>query len=140
MLQILDNIFRLIKIKTKSFGFSSYNHIFFHYYNDLIKLLSIFLGMLTQKIFLISFFNLAKLFLAFTCTNNIESLNNSLFGDKIFNPFPTFTSSSSSFSGGVSDKPSSSDFYLLDFTLSAIVSSGCDLLFSSSFLYHSSYL
>ena len=36
MLQIIINIFWLIKIKTKSFGISYYNHIFFHFYNDLI--------------------------------------------------------------------------------------------------------
>ena len=43
-------------------------------------------------------------------------------------------------SGGMSGKPSSSAFCLLNFTLPARITSGCDLLFSLSFLYHSSYL
>ena len=39
MLHILINIFWLIKIKTKRFGISYHNHIFFPYHNDLINLL-----------------------------------------------------------------------------------------------------
>ena len=54
--------------------------------------------------------------------------------------FFSFTSSSSPSIGGMSDKPWSSHFCPLSFILSAIVFSGCVLLFSSSFLYHSSYL
>ena len=42
--------------------------------------------------------------------------------------------------GDMSDKYSSFVFCLPNYTLSAIVSSGCDLLFSSFFLYFSSYL
>ena len=45
MLQILTNIFWpiKIKIKTRDFRISYYNHVFFNYYNDLIKLLQTFL-------------------------------------------------------------------------------------------------
>ena len=46
---------------------------------------------------------LYELFTAFVCANNIGRLVNNLFGVKIFNPFPFFTSSSPS-SGGMSDK------------------------------------
>ena len=56
---------------------------------------------------LISFFNLYELFPAFICANNIGSLVNNLFGVKICNPFP-FTSSSSTSSGGICGKLSSS--------------------------------
>ena len=55
------------------------------------------------SIFLISFFNLYELFPAFIYTNNIGSLLNNLFGVMIFNPFPSFTSSSSS-RDDISDK------------------------------------
>ena len=79
------------------------------------------------------------MFPAFICVYNMGSLVNSLFGVKIFNPFPSFTSSSPS-SCGISGKSSSSPFYLLDFVLSAIVSSGCDLVFSSSFFFNMLYL
>ena len=64
------------------------------------------------SICLISFFNLWELFPASTCTYNMGSLVNSLFRVKSFNPFPSFTFSSSS-SGGMSDKstdPSLSPF------------------------------
>ena len=43
--------------------------------------------------------------------NNIESLVNSLFGVKTFNPFPSFTSSSSSCSGKPCNSSSSSNYY-----------------------------
>ena len=83
------------------------------------------------------------MFPAFICANNIGSLVNSLFGVNIFNHFPSFTSSSPLYSGsmsdklstsssdGLSDRSSSSAFCLPNFTLSAIVSPGCDLLFYS---------
>ena len=49
-----------------------------------------------DKICLISFFSLYELFTAFTWGNDTRSLVNSLFEVKIFNPFPSFTSSPSS--------------------------------------------
>ena len=93
--------------------------------------------MLTQEfsICLISCFNLYELFPVFIY-NDIASLANSLFGVIIVNPFPFFISSSPLFSGGMSDKSSSFSSCLLNFTLSGIVSSGSDLLYSSSFLCH----
>ena len=42
MLQILINILGEWKIKIKSYGISTHNHILFYYYNDLIKLFSFF--------------------------------------------------------------------------------------------------
>ena len=77
-----------------------------------------------------------KLFPAFISGNKIRSLVNDLFGVNIFDPFHSSTYSSPS-SGGMSNKSSSSAFYLLNFTLSTIVSSSCDLL---SFLYILSHL
>ena len=74
-----------------------------------------------------------KLFPAFISGNKIRSLVNDLFGVNIFDPFHSSTYSSPS-SGGMSNK---SAFYLLNFTLSTIVSSSCDLL---SFLYILSHL
>ena len=108
MLQILINILWPIKIKTKLFGVSYRNHIFFYYYNDLIKLLQTFLVILScwykrHSICLISFFDFYELFPVFICANNIGSLVNNLFGVKNFNPFPSFTSSSSHSSGYMSD-------------------------------------
>ena len=93
MLKIFINMFRLIKIKKKSFGISYRNHIFLHYYNNVITLLQTFLVILlcwykTYSMCLIPFFDFYKLFPAFFCANNIESLVNNLFGVKIFNPFP----------------------------------------------------
>ena len=89
---ILINKFWSIQIKTKHFGISYYNHIFFHYSNDLIKLLHTFLVILLcwykrYSICLISFFSLYEFFPGFICANNIGSLVNSLFGVNIFNPF-----------------------------------------------------
>ena len=55
-----------------------------------------------------------ELFLAIICANNIGSLVNNLFGVKIFNPFPSF-----------------SIFQKFVFTLSAIVSSGSNVTYSS---------
>ena len=54
--------------------------------------------MLIQKISicLLSVSNLYEMFPVFICTNVIGSLVNILFGVKIFNAFPSFTSSSSS--------------------------------------------
>ena len=49
-----------------------------------------------------SFFNLFELFPAFICANNIESLVNSLFGVKVFDPFLSFTSSLAPSNGGKS--------------------------------------
>ena len=77
MLQILINIFRSIKLKTKGFGISYHNHIFFHYYNDLNKLMQTSLVILIywykrHSICLIWFFNFCELFPAFICTNNME--------------------------------------------------------------------
>ena len=70
------------------------------------------------------------MFSAFTCANNIGSLVNSLFGVKTFNYFPSFTSSLLLFNGCMSDKYLSSTFCLLDFTLSAIESSGSNFTLS----------
>ena len=142
MLQILINLFWLIKIKTKSFCVSYHNHIFFHDYSMTLSNCCNFLLILLcwykrYSICLISFFNFYELFLAFICANNIVSLVNSLFIVKIFNPFP-FTLSSPS-TDGMSDKSWLSAFYLLNFTLSVKVCYDCGLLFSSSFLYHLSY-
>ena len=44
----------------------------------------------------------------FVCAHNYESLVNSLFGVKIFNPFSSFTSSSTFSNGGMSDKSTDS--------------------------------
>ena len=72
--------------------------------------------MFIQKIQYLSDFilYLNELFPAYICANNIASLVNNLFGVKIFNPFISFTSSSP-FSGGMSDKytGSSLSFFLL---------------------------
>ena len=79
---------------------------------------------------MISFFNLFELYSAFICNNNIGSLVNSLFGIKIFNPVPSYASSSSSSSTGIGGM----GLFLfrgINFTLSVIVSSYCDLLFFS---------
>ena len=103
MIQILINIFWLTKIKTKSFKISYHNHIFsrcyifFYHYNYLIKLLDPFFVILLcwykrYSFYLNLFFNLCELHPAFIHTNNIGSLVNSLLWDKIFNPFPSFTS------------------------------------------------
>ena len=117
MVQILINIFRPIKIKIKNFGISYHNYIFFHYYNDLIKLFLLFflLTFLVNLlcwckryiIFLISFFNLFELFPVFICDSNIGCLVNNFFEVKIFNYFPSFTSFWYS-SGSMSDKSTDS--------------------------------
>ena len=65
---------------------------FFHYYNDLMKLLWSFLVILMcwykrHSICLVSFFSLSEFFPPFICANNIGSLDNSFFEVKIFNPF-----------------------------------------------------
>ena len=83
MLQIFINIFSSIRIKIKSFGNSYHNHIFFHYYNDLINLLETLLVVLFYwykrfyRICLILFLNFYELFLAFIWAKNIGSLVNS---------------------------------------------------------------
>ena len=75
-LQLLINIFGKIKTKTKYFGISYHNHVFFRYYiffhdcNDFIKLLEAFLVILLcwyrrYSISLTSLFNLYELFSAF---------------------------------------------------------------------------
>ena len=75
-LQLLINIFWKIKTKIKYFGISYHNHVFFRYYiffhdyNDFIKLLEAFLVILLcwykrYSICLTSPFNLYKLFPAF---------------------------------------------------------------------------
>ena len=92
MLQILINIFRSIKMKTKRFGITYHNHFSFHYYNDLIKFSLIFLVILLcwykrYSICLISFFNLFELFPAFVCAINIRSLTNNLSGVGFFDIF-----------------------------------------------------
>ena len=66
---------------------------------------------------LISFFSLYGLFLAFICANKTESLHNSLLGVKNFNPVPV---------------PCVFLFQGINFTVSAIVSSGCDFKYWSS--------
>ena len=63
---------------------------------------------------LIPFFDFYKLFPTFFCANNIESLVNNLFGVKIFNPFPSFTSSG----GGMSNKSTDCSLSLFLFLLS----------------------
>ena len=93
MLQVLINMFRLIKIKAKSFGIFYHNNIFFHCYNDLIELLETFLVILLcrwkrHSIRLILFFDLYELFPAFICANNIGSLVKNLSEVKSLNPFP----------------------------------------------------
>ena len=135
MLQILINIFWQIKIKTKRFGISYHNNIFFHYYiffyfyNDLIKLFWMFLVILLcwykrYSICLISFFNLYELFSAFISTNSIASLVNDLFRVNIFYPFSSFTYSSPS-SGGISHKSVDSSL-TADFSLLVVSSSFSD--------------
>ena len=52
-----------------------------------------------------------KLFPAFTCDNNTKSLVHNLFGVKIVNSFPSFTSSSPSIAG-MSDKSTDSSLPL----------------------------
>ena len=94
MFQILIKTFWPFKIKTKAFRISYYDHVFFHDYNYLIKLLQTFLVILLcwykrYSIRLISFFDL-YVFPAFICANNIGKLVNSLFGVNIFNPVPSF--------------------------------------------------
>ena len=106
------------------------------------------------SVYLISFFNVdvlfpaficanyVGLFPAFVCANNIGSLVSNLIGAKTFNYLPSSggipgisinSSESSSFSWvegeDVSNKSLKSSFCLLSFTLSAIISSGYDLLF-----------
>ena len=81
------------KIKIKRFGFSYHKNIFFHFYNDLIDLLSPFSVILwcwykRYSICLILVFTLYELFPAFICSNNIGSLVNRLFDIKTFNPAP----------------------------------------------------
>ena len=120
MFYILVNIFRLFKIKIRAFGKSYHNHIFFHYYNDFIKLLQSFLVILLcwwkrYSIFLILFYNLFELFPGFIRHYNIGNLVNSLFGLTIFNPFPSFTCSSSPSSGGKSSKFFSLYFFIVIF-------------------------
>ena len=70
--------------------------------------------MLIQKIsiFLISFFNLLELFPAFICDNNTRRLVHSSLGVNMFNPFPSFTSSSPSIAG-MSDKSTDSSLSLI---------------------------
>ena len=79
MIQIHIKIFWPIKIKTKILVVSYHNHIFFHYHNDLIKLLQTFISdfiivMQRYSFCMISFFNLYELFLAFVYANNMGSL------------------------------------------------------------------
>ena len=132
MLQILINIFWPIKMKTKSFGISS---MIIMPWLNCCKLFYVILlcWYKWHSICLTSFFNLYKLFPAFICANNIGTLLSNLFGVNIFNIFPFFTSSSSHSSGGMSgisiNSSESSACCLLNFTLSVIVSSGCDSLF-----------
>ena len=98
--------FEKSKYKTKGFGISYHNDIFFNYYiffsdyNNFIKLLLTFVEILLCRykrysICLLSVFNLYELFPAFICDDNIESLVNDLFAVKTFNPVPSVTSSSS---------------------------------------------
>ena len=54
------------------------------------------------SICLISFFNSYELFPVYICANNIRSLVNNMFGVKILNHVPSFTSSSLLSSGGMS--------------------------------------
>ena len=92
MLQILINKISF-KIKTKSFGISYHNHVFFQDYNDLMVvnfLLILLCWYKTYSICLISFFSLFELFPAFICANNIWSLVNNLFGVKLFNNVSVF--------------------------------------------------
>ena len=112
VVQILINIFLPIKIKTNIFGISYCSYIFSYCYNDLMKLLLNFVVILLlykrYYICLILFFNLFELFRTFNCTIHIGSLVNSFFGGKICNPYPSFTSSSSPSSSGMSSTSFSS--------------------------------
>ena len=55
-----------------------------------------------DSICLLSFFNLHELFPGFICASDIRSLVYNLLGVQVFNPFPSFTSSSSPSGGGIS--------------------------------------
>ena len=97
MLQVLIDIFWLIKIRKRSFGISYYNHTFFHDYQmirlfKLIKwldqiIVNFFIDFITliQKIYLISFFNLYELYPDFVCANTARGLANNL---GVKNPVP----------------------------------------------------
>ena len=129
----LISISRPIKINTTRLGFSYYNHIFSHYYNDLINSLYIFFVdfiVLIQKIYHLSDFTFLVSIncfrLSFVVLTILEVSWPVCFELKCFNHFFSFTSSSP-FSDGMSD------FCLLSLALWAIVSSGCNLLFSSSY-------
>ena len=142
MLQILINLFWLIKIKTKSFWVSYQNLIFFHdYLMTLSNCCHFFVILLwwykRYSICLISFFNFYELFPDFICANNIGSLVNSLLIVKIFNPFPVTLSLPSD--GGMSDKSLLSSFCLRNFIISEKVCSDCGLLCSLSCFYYLSY-
>ena len=81
----------------RSFGISYHNNIFFHGYNDLIRLLYTFLVIILcwykrYNICFISVFSLYELFPVFICGNSIGSLVNNLFRIKTFNHFPSFNS------------------------------------------------
>ena len=76
--------------KSKSFCFCCYykflaSDMHSHYCNDLIQSINVLSAFVFQLAFI----------LAFICRNTTGSLVNNLFGVKIFNHFPSFTSSSS---------------------------------------------
>ena len=104
----------------KVFGFYCYYKSFVindqsHYYNDLFKQLYNFFSDFIALIKLIHYlsdfiFSLYDLFPAFICANNTGSLDNTLSGVRIFNPFSSFSfslSSSSSDMSGMSTNSSS---------------------------------
>ena len=81
MLQILIKIFRPIKIKIKRFEFS-FTNIFPPFIIMTWFKLILLCWYKKYSVCVIWFFNLHKLFPAFICADNIESLVNSLFGVK----------------------------------------------------------
>ena len=97
VLQIIINIFQQIKIKTKGFGISYHNYIFF-------MIIILLCWYKKCSICLVWFFNLRESFQSFICASNIGSLVSSLFGVKFSIMFLLI------FCGG------------FDFTLSEIVS------------------
>ena len=94
MFQIFINIFRPIKIKIKCFAISFCTHTFFHYYNELIKLLETFIVISLHWykryiVCLILLFTFLELFRAFICVDNIGTLVNKVF-NLVISPFQRF--------------------------------------------------
>ena len=78
---------------------------------------------------------MSELFPAFICAKNTGSLINSLFGVKVFHPFPSFTSSSLSSGGGmdgisITSSSSHASVFSSDSSSSSSVNQGLSHLFS----------